>query len=87
MYQVEFLPQAINDLRRLDKPVAQRVASKLRWLAENFDSIRREALVGPLTKLRKLRVGDYRVIYEPDRENRLITVHLIGHRSEIYHHS
>ena len=87
MYQVEFLPQAINDLRRLDKPVAQRVASKLRWLAENFDSIRREALAGPLTGLRKLRVGDYRVICEPDRESRLITVHMIGHRSEIYHQS
>jgi mRNA interferase RelE/StbE len=87
MYQVEFLPQAINDLQRLDPPIAQRVVNKLRWLAENFDSIRREALAGPLTGLRKLRVGDYRVIYEPDRENRLITVHLIGHRREIYHQS
>ena len=87
MYQVEFLPQAINDLRRLDKPVAQRVASKLHWLAENFHSIRREALAGPLTGLSKLRVGNYRVIYEPDRESRLITVHMIGHRSEIYHQS
>jgi mRNA interferase RelE/StbE len=67
--------------------VAQGVVNKLRWLAENFDAARPEALVGPLTGLRKLRVGHYRVIYEPDRQNRLITVHLIGHRSEIYHHS
>jgi mRNA interferase RelE/StbE len=87
MYQVELLPQAINDLQRLDKPAAQRVVNKLRWLAENFDAVRPESLVGPLTGLRKLRVGDYRVIYEPDRENRLITVHLIGHRREIYHQS
>jgi mRNA interferase RelE/StbE len=87
MYQVEFLPQAINDLQRLDQPIAQRVVNKLRWLAENFEAARPEALAGPLTGLRKLRVGDYRVIYEPDRESRLITVHLIGHRSEIYHQS
>jgi len=53
-------------------------------LAENLDSIKQEALAGPLTGLRKLRVGDYRVIYEPDPENRLITVHLIGHRRGVY---
>ena len=54
-------------------------------MAENFESIKPETLVGPLAGLAKLRVGDYRVIYEPDRENRLITVQLIGHRKEIYH--
>jgi len=85
MYKVELLPPAISDLRRLDKLVAQRIINKLRWLAENFESIRPEGLVGPLTGLNKLRVGDYRAIYEADRENRLTTVHLIGHRREIYH--
>ena len=85
MYQVELLPQATNDLRRLDKPVAQRIVNKLRWLEENFESTKPEALVGPLKGLSKLRVGDYRVIYEADRENRLITIHLIGRRREIHH--
>jgi mRNA interferase RelE/StbE len=87
MYQVELLPTAINDLRGLDKAVAQRIVNKLRWLAENFESIRPEELAGPLTGLNKLRVGDYRAIYEADRDNRLIIVHLIGHRKVIYHQS
>ncbi|WP_230400971.1 type II toxin-antitoxin system RelE/ParE family toxin [Microcystis aeruginosa] len=30
----------------------------------------------------KLRVGDYRVIYEFDRESRIII--RVGHRSEVY---
>jgi len=85
MYRVELLPPAINDPRRLDKPVAQRILNKLRWLAENFESINPEALVGPLQGLSNLRVGDYRPIYGADRVNKLITVHLIGHRREIYH--
>ena len=85
MYRVELLPQAVSDLQGLDKPVAQRILNKLRWLAENFESINPEALVGPLQGLSKLRVGDYRLIYEADRLNKLITVHLIGHRREIYH--
>ena len=84
MYQLNFLPNAADDLRRLHKIVAQRITSKLRWLAENFDSVRPQGLVGPLAGLSKLRVGDYRVIYEADREGKSITVHLIGHRREIY---
>jgi mRNA-degrading endonuclease RelE of RelBE toxin-antitoxin system len=32
----------------------------------------------------KLRVGDYRVVYEFDQAIRVITVDRVGHRSEIY---
>ncbi len=87
MFQLELLPQAISDLERLDKPIAQRVVNKLRWLAENLETIKVEALAGPFTGLGKLRIGDYRVIYETDREHGLITVYLIGHRREIYRQS
>ena len=68
MYQLNFLPTAIDDLRRLHKTVAQRIMTKLRWLAENFDAIRPQGLVGPFAGLSKLRAGDYRVIYEADPE-------------------
>jgi mRNA-degrading endonuclease RelE of RelBE toxin-antitoxin system len=30
-------------------------------------------------------VGDYRIIYEANREEKLLTVQLVGHRREIYH--
>jgi mRNA interferase RelE/StbE len=84
MIQVELLPPAVHELHLLDKPVAQRIIHKLRWLAENFESVVPETLAGPFLGLFKLRVGDYRVIYETDREKGLITVHLIGHGKEIY---
>ncbi|MBI4463268.1 MAG: type II toxin-antitoxin system RelE/ParE family toxin [Acidobacteria bacterium] len=32
----------------------------------------------------KCREGDYRILYEPLRKERLIVVHAIGHRREIY---
>ena len=84
MYQLEFLPAALSALARLDKAVAQRILTKLRWLAEHFDAAKQESLSGHLAGLLKLRVGDYRIIYEADRERRLLTVHLVGHRSDIY---
>jgi mRNA interferase RelE/StbE len=69
---------------RLDKPVGRRIVERINWLAANLDSVVPEALAGNLAGLYKLRVGDYRVIYETLRQEETIVVHAIGHRSEIY---
>ncbi|PYV29571.1 MAG: type II toxin-antitoxin system mRNA interferase toxin, RelE/StbE family [Acidobacteria bacterium] len=84
MYRVEFRPRAALEFENLDAAVAGRVLKKLRWLAENFDSLNPEPLVGPFSGLFKLRVGDYRVIYQPNRESRILKVRALGHRREIY---
>ena len=47
MYQVEFRPRAAREFENLDDVVAGRVLKKVRWLAENFDSIKPEPLAGP----------------------------------------
>ena len=46
MYNVVLTPNAEADLGRLNARDAQRVLKKLRWLAENFNSISPEALTG-----------------------------------------
>ena len=43
---VELTPTAEDDLDRLDTTVADRVIAKLRWLAENADTVRVETLSG-----------------------------------------
>ena len=83
-YGVEFRPAAVDELRKLDKAVAQRILRRLKWLAENFDTLTPEALTAELKGLFKLRVGSYRVIYEINRKDRLLIVHLVGHRRGIY---
>ena len=84
MYQVDFTLDAERDLARLDVPIAQRVLKRLRWLAENFEAIRPEALTGQWQGVFKLRVGDYRVLYTCDRAKRKIIVHFVRHRREVY---
>lgn len=84
MYEVEFAPDAETDLARLDVPVAQRVLKRLRWLAENFEAVRPEALTGQWQGVLKLRVGAYRVLYTYDRAKRKIVVHVVRHRREVY---
>jgi len=83
-YGVEFRQEAVDRLRHLDKAVAQRILRRLKWLAENFDTLTPEALTAELKGLFKLRVGSYRVIYEINRKEHLLIVHLVGHRRDIY---
>ena len=84
MYGIRILDAATHELARLDKPTARRVIKRIHWLAANLDNIGLEALAGDLRGLYRLVVGDYRVIYEIIRDERLIVIHEIGHRREIY---
>lgn len=63
MYDVKFTPDAEADLARLSKAIAQRVLKKLRWVAENFETVTPELLTGDWQGVFKLRVGDYRALY------------------------
>ena len=83
-YQVKFMPEAATDLSRLDKVIAHRILTKIRWLSENFDNLTPEVLIGEWKGLFKLRVGSYRVVYTVSQKIQLITIHLVGHRRDIY---
>ena len=84
MYRVRLLDTASKQLAVLDKPVAQRIVERVHWLAENLANATLEALTGEFDGLFKLRVGDYRVVYELIHDEQLIMIHAIGHRREIY---
>ncbi|MCD4687010.1 MAG: type II toxin-antitoxin system RelE/ParE family toxin [Anaerolineae bacterium] len=83
-YTLQFSDRALASLKRLDKTVAQRMLSKLEWLAANAAVITHVPLTGDWGGFYRLRVGDYRVIYRLDRDNCLIMVEIIGHRREVY---
>ena len=83
-YQVEFLPKAIDDLKKLDKVIGQRIMSRIHWLADNYENITPETLAGKLKGMFKLRAGDWRIIYSVNQKIKMITIHMVGHRREIY---
>jgi len=84
VYSLYLMPEARDDLGSLDKPIAQRVLNKLRWLAENFEAITPEPLTGEWKGLFKLRIGSYRALYTVNWTERRLVVHLIKHRREVY---
>ena len=85
MYRIRILQAASADLARLDQPIARRIVGRIRWLGENLENIRPQPLAGDLAGFYKLRVGDYRVVYEILHKERVILIHAIGHRREVYH--
>jgi len=83
-YTVQYDPQAAADLEKLPKNIARRIVSKINWLADNFEQIKPLPLSANWAGYYKLRVGDYRVVYDFDRAIRIITIDRVGHRREIY---
>ena len=86
MRQVLFYKGAAEALATLDKRAARRIAAKLEWLAGHPDAesvtARIENPPEALAGIRRLRVGDYRVILWLDEE--AVTVYAVGHRGDVY---
>jgi mRNA interferase RelE/StbE len=83
-YSVTFEPESITDLDLITDFIRLRILNKIEWLAINFEQITPLPLTREWSGFYKLRVGDYRVIYEFDRESRIIIIIRVGHRSEVY---
>ena len=84
MFQIRILDEALRELEHLEKPIAKRIVERIQWLAKNIETVKPMALSHDLSGFFKLRVGDYRVIYEIQRPKKTVLIHLIGHRSNIY---
>ena len=74
-------PKAAKVLRKIEKPVRSRIIKKLGELGD-----RSERIGKPLryTDFWSLRVGDYRVIYEINRDKNQVVILFIGHRKKVY---
>lgn len=82
-WKVIFTIEAEEDLNRLDKQVRKRVLEKILWLRDNFDQVLPLPLGGRWQEFFKLRVGDWRVIYEVEDFKKQIAVHRIDRRDKI----
>jgi len=83
VYAVEFLPSAAKSLSGLEPTVQHRIARRIDRLAEDPHA--------GATKLRgtdevwRVRVGDYRVLYQIETDERLVVLVIkIGHRRDVY---
>lgn len=83
MYRVELRPAALRDLRKLDANVRRRLATAIDLLARTPRPPGVEKLQGQESRYR-VRVGEYRIIYQIEDRVLLVLVVRVGHRREIY---
>jgi mRNA interferase RelE/StbE len=78
--KVELKPQAIKDLRGVQKQDASRIAAKLQELENGLTgNIKR---LTNFTPEYRLRVGDYRVLFEVEDDT--VVVYPVMHRKHVY---
>jgi mRNA interferase RelE/StbE len=84
-WSIEFTRSAFKEFMRLDASVRERIAESLEWLSQHPRStvLDIKKLHAPAPVFR-LRVGDYRVVYELKNERLLILVVRVQHRSRAY---
>jgi mRNA interferase RelE/StbE len=84
-YELLQFPHAMRQLRQLRKthnPRHNEIIKAIRALAENPRPGASEELVG--RSGRRVRIGEYRVIYQIDDKKRTVTVIAVAHRREVY---
>ncbi|OIJ99810.1 type II toxin-antitoxin system RelE family toxin [Streptomyces colonosanans] len=82
-YRTVFRPEAQTELRKVPRDIALRILAKLTELETDPLGFNTTALVSQPDR-RRLRVGDYRVIYTIEDGELVIWVVAVGHRSTVY---
>jgi mRNA interferase RelE/StbE len=83
VYSIVFKKSAEKDLTLINHKFITRIINKIDSLQTNPFPQSSTKLIGTKSTYR-LRVGDYRIIYQIDEENKIITIYYIRHRKDVY---
>jgi len=80
-YQIFFTDKALKQLKKLEKNDQQRIIKSLERIRIRPESYITKLIDDPGYRLR---VGEYRVILDIEKEKLIILVLMVGHRKNIY---
>lgn len=79
-YNIEFKPRAVKDIEAFPSRIQQRILAGIEKMGNNLSGdVRR---LTDSTPEYRLRVGDYRVLFEVERDT--VIIYRIRHRREVY---
>ncbi|MCD6237862.1 MAG: type II toxin-antitoxin system RelE/ParE family toxin [Thermotogae bacterium] len=83
MYEIYLERAAERDLKRISAKQFQHIISKIKVLAANPRPTGCRKITGSKSDWR-IRIGNYRVIYEIDDKEKIVRILRIRHRREVY---
>ena len=81
-YSISIKASAAKALQKISKSDRSRLIEAIDALSENPSA--GSALKGEFVGLRRIRVGNYRIIYEVQDAQLIVLVVRVGHRKEVY---
>ena len=82
-YEIQWKHSAEKELRGIDKQFISRILEAVNSLSDDPFPSQHRKLQGSESSYR-IRIGDYRVIYQTDIENKIIVIYHVRHRKDIY---
>ena len=87
LFRVEFVKSAKKEFNKLPSAIQNIIIEAVRLLRLNpFSELLKIKKLKGAPNLYRVRISDWRLVYEINREAHLIVVIKIAHRSEVYHH-
>lgn len=82
-YSINLKPSVEKDLRHLSKRLVARVMERIEKL--KADPFPQQAIkLSGTERFYRIRVSDYRIVYEVDTQAEQVTIHYVRHRREVY---
>lgn len=81
-YRLDITPKAEKEYLRLPKPAQEKARQKIILLEDSPRPYGSKRLKN--TDFHRLRVGDYRIVYSINEEDRLVKILSIEHRKDVY---
>ncbi len=82
MFNIVFHKSAAKHFSKLDRPSKKRIAKAIDVLS--VSPYLGKPLHGELSGTRRLRIGNFRIIYEIQLSEKTLLVHAIGSRGDVY---
>lgn len=82
-YEIRWKKSAISDLHRIDKQYISRIIRAIEALVTNPFTHQSKKLQGA-EHIYRLRVGDFRIVYEVNSTTKTIIIYHVRYRKDIY---
>ncbi|MHC4247899.1 MAG: type II toxin-antitoxin system RelE family toxin [Planctomycetota bacterium] len=82
-YEIRIKASALKAIKKLERRIRARIAARIVELADGPRARGCKRLAGP-DSFYRVRVGDYRIVYEVSDDVLVVLVLKVGHRRDVY---